>query len=163
MLKIKKTFLLIALFFATALLLLSFWVIQQKSGGSSDSLTIGNVLISAALDDKPSLVESVLSFPYGVRQVYLRFDYAKATEDGEVKILWLMGEKLVQSDIYSLPGTKGTKVYSLVRENGQPLPKGAYAVEALNGSERLLESKFEIGGQTQTQTKPLDGFTGGRQ
>ena len=142
--KIKKTFLLIVIFFATLLLLLAFWAIRRNSGSFSDSLVVHNVVVSTELDDKPNFREVASRFSYGARQVYLRFDYSKIEEEGEVIILWHMGEKLVQSDIYSLPGPSGTKVYSLVRENGQPLPRGSYAVTMLNGPKPLLNSTFEI-------------------
>ncbi|MDR2522538.1 MAG: hypothetical protein LBC93_02395 [Synergistaceae bacterium] len=142
--KIKRTFLLIVIFFATLLLLLAFWAIRRNSGSFSNSLVVYNVVVSTELDDKSNLMEVVSRFSYGARQVYLRFEYSKIEEEGEVIILWHMGEKLVQSDVYSLPGPSGTKVYSLVRENGQPLPRGTYAVTMLNGPKPLLNSTFEI-------------------
>jgi hypothetical protein len=142
----KKTipFLLIVVLFATSLLLLSFWVIRQNSSNSSESLMIRNVVISTEVDDKLRLTGAVSRFPYGSRQVCLRFDYSKSTEGGDVKILWYSGEKLVQSDTYLLSEPSGSKIYCLVRENGQLLPRGSYSIAIMNEAEHLSDFGFEI-------------------
>jgi hypothetical protein len=142
--KKRKSFLLIVIFFATVLLLLSFWVIRQNSSKSSESLMIHNVVVSTELDDKLRLTGTVSRFPYGFRQIFLRFDYNKTTDGNEVRILWFMGEKLVQADTYQLLASSGSKVYCLVQENGQSLPRGSYSLYILNNSERLFDFRFEI-------------------
>jgi hypothetical protein len=96
------------------------------------------------VDDKLRLTGAVSRFPYGSRQVYLRFDYSKAVDDGGIKILWFMEDKLVQSDIFALPGSSGSKIYCLLRENGQLLPRDFYLIAMLNGTERLSDFRFEI-------------------
>lgn len=140
----KKPFLFLVVFFATLLLLLSFWVIRQNIHKPFDSLSIHNVLVTSDLNSKLRLTGSVSRFPYGIRQVYLAFEYRKAEEESDIRILWYCGEKLVQSDTYPLTSPSGTKVYCLVRENGQVLPKGAYAVSILDKTERIQDFKFEI-------------------
>ena len=134
----------LVVFFATVLLLLSFWVIHQNSNKPSESLMIYDVVISTEVDDKLRLTGAVSRFPYGSRQICLRFNYSKATEGGEIRILWFSGEKPVQSDSYLLPTSSGTKIYCLVKEDGQPLPKGSYSVAILNNAERLSDFRFEI-------------------
>lgn len=140
----RKPFLLIVIFFATILAILSFWVIQQNSNKPGESLMIQNLVISTELDDKLRLTGSVSRFPYGARQVCLRFDYTRAIEGSDIRILWFMGEKLVQSDTYTLSTPSGSKIYCLVRENGQPLPKGSYSIGILYRTERLPDFRFEI-------------------
>ncbi|MDR1622536.1 MAG: hypothetical protein LBS00_09195 [Synergistaceae bacterium] len=142
--KRRKSFLLIVILFATVLLLLSFWVIRQNSNKPSEVLMIHNVVVSTELDDKLRLTGTVSRFPHGSRQVFLRFDYSKAIDDSKVKILWFLGEKLVQADTYKLFASSGSKVYCLVRENGQPLPRGPYSLGILSNSERLFDFRFEI-------------------
>jgi hypothetical protein len=142
--KKRKPFLLIVVFFATVLLLLSFWVIRQNSNKPNESLMIHNVIVSTELDDKLRLTGTVSRFSYGPRQIFLRFDYSKAAKDGEVKIRWFTEEKLVQSDTYKLYTPSGSKIYCLVRENGQPLPRGPYSISVLNNSEHLFDFRFEI-------------------
>ncbi|MDR2180247.1 MAG: hypothetical protein LBP21_08050 [Synergistaceae bacterium] len=141
--KKRKPFLLIVVLFATVLLLLSFWVIRQNNK-SNESLMIHNVTVSTELDDKLRLTGTVSRFPYGSRQIFLRFDYSKAAQDGEVKIHWSMEEKVVQADTYKLFTSSGSKIYCLVRENGQPLPRGPYSICILNNSEHLFDFRFEI-------------------
>jgi len=142
--KKKKPFVLLVIFFATVLLLLSFWVIRHNSNKPSESLLIHDVVISTEVDDTRRLTGAVSRFPYGSRQICLRFNYSKATEGAEIRVLWFTGDKLVQSDTYILSASSGSKIYCLVRENGQPLPKGSYSVGILNNSERILDLRFEI-------------------
>ena len=140
----KKPFVLLVIFFAIVLLLLSFWVIRHNSNKPSESLLIHDVVISTEVDDTRRLTGAVSRFPYGSRQVCMRFNYSKATEGAEIRVLWFMGDKLVQSDAYILSASSGSKIYCLVRENGQPLPKGAYSVGIVNNAERILDLRFEI-------------------
>jgi hypothetical protein len=140
----RKPFLWIVTLFAAILLLLSFWVIGQKSLKPSESLMIYNVVISPEVNDRLRLTGAVSRFPHGSRQMCLRFDYNKAMEEGVARILWFREDKLVQSDKYELPEMSGSKVYCLLKEDGQPLPKGAYSIVILNGEERLSDFRFEI-------------------
>lgn len=142
--KKRKPFLLIVILFAAILAFLSFWVIRQNSNRPGESLMIHNVVISTELDDKLRLTGVVSRFPYGARQVCLRFDYSRAIEGNAIRILWYMGEKLVQSDTYALSASSGSKIYCLVRENGQPLPRGPYSISMLYNTERLSDFRFEI-------------------
>ena len=144
MIEKKKPFVLLVIFFATVLLLLSFWVIRQNSNKPSESLLIYDVVISTEVDDTKRLTGAVSRFPFGSRQIFMRFNYNKATEGTEIRILWFMGEKLVQSGSYVLFALSGTKIYCLTLENGQPLPKGSYSVGILNKAERISDFRFEI-------------------
>ena len=107
-------------------------------------MMIYDVVISTEVDDKLRLTGAVSRFPYGSRQMCLRFNYSKVTEGSEVRVLWFLGEKLVQSDSYALSTSSGTKIYCLVKENGQPLPKGSYSVAILDNAERISDFRFEI-------------------
>ena len=142
--KKKKPFVLLVIFFAIVLLLLSFWVIRQNSNKPSESLLIHDVVISTEVDDTNRLTGVVSRFPYGSRQICMRFNYSKASEGSEIRILWFIGDKLVQSDTYALSASAGSKIYCLVLENGQPLPKGSYSVGILNNEERISDFRFEI-------------------
>ena len=144
MVKKKKPFVSLVIFFATVLLLLSFWVIHQNSSKPSESLLIHDVVISTEVDDTRRLTGAVSRFPYGSRQICMRFNYSKATEGAEIRILWFVGDKLVQSDSYALSASSGSKIYCLTLENGQPLPKGSYSVGILNDLERISDFRFEI-------------------
>ena len=135
---------LFVVFFATVLLLLSFWVIRHNSNKPSEFLLIHNVVISTEVDDTKRLTGAVSRFPYGSRQMCMRFNYSKATEGAEIRILWFAGDKLVQSDTYTLSASSGTKIYCLIREDGQALPKGSYSVGILSNAERISEFRFEI-------------------
>ncbi|MDR1875282.1 MAG: hypothetical protein LBQ90_09775 [Synergistaceae bacterium] len=105
---------------------------------------IHNVVISTELDDKLRLTGAVSRFLYGARQVCLRFDYSRAPRGGTIRIFWFFGEKLVQADTYELLTPSGSKIYCLVRENGQPLPRGSYSIGILSNAERLPDFRFEI-------------------
>lgn len=142
--KKRKPFLFIVVLFATMLPLLSFWVIRKNSDKLGESFMIHNVEVGYDLSDGLRLTGTISRFPYGARQMYLRFDYSKAAPDSKVRILWLFGEKLVQSDSYELLTPSGAKIYCLVRENGQPLPKGAYSIAILYQEERIQDFRFEI-------------------
>lgn len=140
----RKPFLLVVILFAAILAFLSFWVIRRNSNKPGELLMIHNVVISTELDDRLRLTGVVSRFPYGARQVCLRFDYSRATEGSDIRILWFMGEKLVQSDTYVLSASSGSKIYCLVRENGQPLPRGPYFISIQHNTERLSDFRFEI-------------------
>ncbi|MCL2010006.1 MAG: hypothetical protein FWG71_05600 [Synergistaceae bacterium] len=140
----KKPFVLLVVLFATVLLLLSFWVIRQNSSKPGESLLIHDVVISTEVDDTRRLTGVVSRFPYGSRQICMRFNYSKAPEGAEIRILWFMGDKLVQSDSYVLPASYGSRIYCLTLENGQPLPKGSYSVGILSNAERISDFRFEI-------------------
>ena len=134
----------LVIFFAIVLLLLSFWVIRQNSNKPSESLLIHDVVISTEVDDTTRLTGVVSRFPYGSRQICLRFNYSKAMEGAEIGILWFGGDKLVHSDSYTLAASSGSRIYCLTQENGQPLPKGSYSVGILNKKERISDFRFEI-------------------
>jgi hypothetical protein len=138
----RRTFLALVVFFATVLLFLSFWVVRQNRGKPDVSLRIRNVTISTELDDRLRLTGAISRFPYGSRQVFLRFDYGLA-RDAEVRVHWYTGDKLVLAEGYVLPAPSGSRVYCLVLENGQPLPKGLYSIEILHATERFPNFKFE--------------------
>jgi hypothetical protein len=140
----KKPFVSLAILLATVLLLLSFWVIRQNSKKPGESLLIHDVVISTEVDDTKRITGAVSRFPFGSRQICMRFDYSKATEGAEIRILWFMGDKLVHSDSYTLSAPSGSKIYSLALEDGQPLPRGSYSVGTLNKGERISDFRFEI-------------------
>jgi hypothetical protein len=140
----KKPFLLLVIFFATVLLFLSFWIIRQNSSKPGEPLEIYHVTISTEIDDRRRLTGVVSRFPYGARQICLYFDYGKITKDSEIEILWFMGDKVVQSDGYVLPAPSGFRIYGLVLEDGQPLPKGLYSVRIVFREASLSDFKFEI-------------------
>ena len=141
----KRTpFLLLVVFFATVLLFLSFWVIRQNSNKPGESLEIYRVTISTEIDDRLRLTGVVSRFPYGARQVCLYFDYGKITRDSEVKILWFIGDKVVQSGTHTLSAPSGSRIYGLVLEDGRPLPNGLYSVRIVFGEELLSDFRFEI-------------------
>ena len=142
--KKKKPFVLFVIVFATVLLLLSFWVIRQNSNKPGESLLIHDVVISTEVDDTTRLTGAVSRFPYGSRQICMRFNYSRATEGAEIRILWFVGEQLVHSDSYILPASSGTRIYCLAQEDGRPLPRGSYAVGILNNAERISDFRFEI-------------------
>ena len=140
----KKPFVSFVVFFATVLLLLSFWVIRQNSNNPSESLLIHDVVISTEVDDTTRLTGAVSRFPYGSRQICMRFNYSRAAEGAEIRLLWFKGDRLIQSDTYELGASSGTKIYCLTREDGQPLPRGSYSVGILSNAERISDFRFEI-------------------
>ena len=142
--KKKKPFVALVIFFASVLLLLSFWVIRQNSSKPSESLLIHDVVISTEVDDTKRLTGAVSRFLYGSRQICMRFNYSRAAEGAEIRVVWFLGDKLVQADTYTLSAAAGTKIYCLVRDNGQPLPKGSYSVAVFNNSELISDFRFEI-------------------
>jgi len=144
MTKKRKPFVLFVIFFAAVLLLLSFLVIHHNSSKPSESLLIHDVVISTEVDDATRLTGAVSRFPYGSQQVCMRFNYSRAAEGAEIRILWFMGDDLIQSDTYDLGASSGTKIYCLAREDGQPLPRGSYSVGILSNSERISGFRFEI-------------------
>ncbi|MDR2136676.1 MAG: hypothetical protein LBO68_00180 [Synergistaceae bacterium] len=105
---------------------------------------IHNVVITTELDKGLRLTGVLSRFPYGPRQVFLYFDYSRAAKGSELRILWFTGEQLVQAGTYALNASSGSKVYCLLQENGQLLPRGFYSISILNNSERLSDFRFEI-------------------
>ena len=105
---------------------------------------IHNVIISSELNDRFRLTGAHSRFPYGTRQICLRFDYSKAAKNGDIEILWFRGEQLVQSGSHALSGVSGSKIFSLTRKDNQVLPRGLYSIAMLNDAERLSNFRFEI-------------------
>jgi hypothetical protein len=141
----KRTpFLLLVIFFATVLLFLSFWIIRQNSSKPGESLEIYHVTISTEIDDRLRLTGVVSRFPYGARQICLYFDYRKITQDSEIEVLWLMGERVVQSGVHLLSAPSGSRLYGLVLEDGRPLPRGLYSIRIAFEEKVLSGFRFEI-------------------
>lgn len=144
MIRKKKPFVSFVIFFVAVLLLLSFWVIHRNSSKPGKSLLIHDVVISTEADDVTRLTGAVSRFPYGSRQVCMRFNYSRAVEGAEIRVLWFMGDELIQSGTYDLGASYGTKIYCLTKEDGQPLPEGSYSIGILSNSERISGFRFEI-------------------
>lgn len=105
---------------------------------------ISNVAISVDLEARRFLAGTVSRFPYGARQVCLRFDYSSVRKGADIEVLWHLGEQLIQRDSYELPSTSGTRMYCLLKEDGSPLPRGAYTVNVICEEETLPKFHFEI-------------------
>ncbi|NLL37051.1 MAG: hypothetical protein GX256_05975 [Fretibacterium sp.] len=141
--KIRPFFTIVTLF-ALVLPLLSFWMIRQNSNKPSDSFLIHNVAISTDVDRHRRLTGTVSRFPYGARQVCLRFDYSRVTAGSYITLEWKWSGKLVQSHSYRLDESSGSRAYALLLESGQPLQRGAYSVGIRYRTERIPEFHFEI-------------------
>ncbi len=139
-----KPFLFIVIIFAIALPLLSFWVIRYNSARPSDTFLIHNVALTTELDKHRRITGTISRFSYGARQVCLRFDYSRVTAGSTLQVEWRCGEKLVKVNSYELSESSGSKIYCLLLENGQPIPRGIYSIGLIYRSERIPDFRFEI-------------------
>jgi hypothetical protein len=140
----RKFFLLLIVVFTVTLLFLSFWAIRRSGQKSDESLRIYNVTLSTEVYDRSRLTGIISRFPYGARQICLAFDYDGAAEESGIKVLWMIEDKLIHADSYVFSASSGSKVYGLVLEDGEPLPRGFYALRILAGTRRLSDFRFEI-------------------
>jgi len=143
--KLKSLFPWLLMAFALSLTLLVFWMVVGKSSLKPRmELMISNVSVSVDFEDHPFLAGMASRFAYGTRQVCLRFDYSRLEEDAPVVILWDREDKRIQAESYELTAPSGTKMYCLLKEDGSPLPRGAYTVTIQCGPEFTPTFHFEI-------------------
>lgn len=144
MLKKHKPFLLLPVLFILVLLLLSFLIVRRNSVRLGENFQVSNVTVNVDLQDRRFLTGTISRFPYGARQVCLRFDYDRADEGSEIQVVWRWGDRVVQAETYPLPAPSGSRMYCLLQESGVPLPRGGYTVGLQYRSEAIPEFYFEI-------------------
>ena len=139
-----RFFLLLLGSFIVALTSLVLWTAGRNSLRPARELMISNVSVSVDFEDHQFLAGTAFRFAYGARQVCLRFDYSRLEEDARIEVLWDWEDKRVQAEKFVLPAPSGTKMYSLLKEDGSPLPRGAYAVTIQCDPEVEPRFHFEI-------------------
>lgn len=142
--KHKSFFPLLLISFAVALTILSFWVVRKNSLNPRQGFTISNVSVSVDFDDRRFLAGTASRFPYGTRQVFVRFDYSCLEANSSMDLSWDWGQKRVQSETYELSAPSGTRMYCLLKEDGSPLPRGMYTVTIQCLTEIMPNFHFEI-------------------
>lgn len=130
--------------FALALAFLTFLAVERSTVKPRQELMISNVSVSVDFDDHQFLAGTAFRFPQGAKQVCVRFDYSRLEEDATLDVLWDWEGKRVQAGSYALTAPSGTRMYSLLKEDGSPLPLGSYAVTLRCGEDMAPQFHFEI-------------------
>ena len=107
-------------------------------------MLISNVSVSTDFEDHQFLAGTAFRFARGTKQVCLRFDYSRLERDLPIEIFWDWEEKRVQIGNHVLSAPSGTRVYALKKEDGSPLPEGAYAVTIRCGPDVSPKFHFTI-------------------
>lgn len=124
------------------LLLLSAW--SLKGGFLGASFRIERAVICRELSGDRQPVGIGSSIPYGSRQICLWFSYSSASEGSRITVSWYYGKELVLSESFKLMAENGERAFYLLREEGTPLPVGAYRVTVSTPTKTLSEIKFSV-------------------
>lgn len=131
--------------FTLLITLLSFWVVGRSSvRPMGQGFMISDVSVSVDFERHQFLTGTVSRFPYGARQVCVRFNYSRLADGAPIDVIWAWDEKRVQADTYEVPAPSGTRMYCLLKEDGSPLPRGKYTVEIRSRAESMPKFHFEI-------------------
>jgi len=69
------------------------------------------------------------NFSYGTRQLCLWFEYESVSRNCRAYVKWYFDNKLVSTENVVLSSAINKKTFCFLREDGSPLPAGAYCVE----------------------------------
>ncbi|MDD4160448.1 MAG: hypothetical protein PHO18_05825 [Synergistaceae bacterium] len=124
------------------LLLLVTW--SLKVGPFSGFFKVEEAVICQELGDnrEPLLISN--SIPYGSSQICLWLKYSSAREGSHLEVSWYYGDELVLLEPLKLMTKNGVRAFYLLREEGTPLPVGAYRVKVSTPAKVWSDIKFEI-------------------
>jgi len=124
------------------LILLSAW--SLRGGTFVKSFRIENAVVCQELDENRQPLNVRQNVPYGSRQICLWFKYSSASEGSRVQVSWRYGKDLVLTESLKLMTKDGVRAFYLLREDGTPLPVGAYTVTVSTPAKKWSEIKFNV-------------------
>ncbi len=142
MAKSGRVFLLTTGCVLAALLVFSFWTV--RSNKAAGSFEVHNVVLREEVEANGSFHGGNSRFVYGIRQICLRFDFARATGGDSVQVQWFFRGHPIHSESIRLPSGDGSKTLCLLQEEGFPLPSGPYSVGISVYDKVLSDMAFEI-------------------
>ena len=141
----RYAFFTVALICTFALSVVSVLLVYHYINIPSDTIIIRNIVISDEISNQSRLTGTISRFSYGTRQVFVFFDFEKAQIGTNVDVCWSYGGREVRTDTYKLEEFSGSKVYSLLKEDGSILPRGAYSIRIMQDEKPVIpEYVFNI-------------------
>jgi hypothetical protein len=139
-----RFFLLLVMSSIVLLLGFSCWAVKHNRRTADSSFQLENMVLCDEVDEKMRPLHTGTQFMSGIRQLCLCFDYSLASKRSDIRIKWYYGDHLVYSEVLLLSPGKGSKVFCLLREDGSPLPVGAYDVRVCYEGTVYSSLNFEI-------------------
>jgi len=141
----RYVFFTVALICTFALTVVSVLLVYYYINKPSDTIIIRNIVISDEISNQSRLTGTISRFSYGTRQIFVFFDFEKAQIDTSIEVCWSYVGKEVRTDTYKLEESSGSKVYSLLKEDGSVLPRGAYSMKIMQDEKPVIpEYLFNI-------------------
>jgi hypothetical protein len=141
----RYSFFAVAFICAFALLYISVFLVYHYIKKPSDTIIIRNVVLSDEIENQSRLTGTISRFSYGIRQIFVFFDFEKAIIGTYIAVCWYYGGKEVRTDNYLLEEPSGYRVYCLLKEDGSLLPRGAYSLRIMQDDKAVIpEYVFNI-------------------
>jgi hypothetical protein len=134
----RYTFFAVALICAFALLIISVLLVYHYINKPSEIIIVHNIVISDEMNNQTRLTGTVSRFSYGTRQIFVFFDYEKASIGTKIFLCWGYGGKEFRTEDYELKEPSGSKVYCFLVEDGSILPKGAYSLNIMQDDKAVV-------------------------
>ena len=141
----RFSFFAVAFICAFALLVISILLVYHNIKKPSDTIIIRNVVLSDEIENQSRLTGTISRFSYGIRQIFVFFDFEKAQIGTNIAVCWYYGGKEVRTDTYKLEESSGYKVFCLLKDDGSLLPRGAYSFKIMQDNKAVIpEYVFNI-------------------
>ena len=137
-----RSFLLLVSSGLILLVVLSVWTVRHCN--NKNSFRLVKVVMCYEVDETFMPVGVASSFSYGTRQLCLWFEYGLVSRDCTVDVKWYFDGNLVSTENVVLSSAVNKKSFCLLREDGSPLPVGAYYVELIAGGRVAGRLDFKV-------------------
>lgn len=125
-------------------ILLLFVVWSLKIGALGESFRLEKAVVCRELDNNSRPSGIFGDVPYGSRQICLWLEYSHARKGSDIKISWYYGKNLILSETVALIAKDGTRAFYLLRDEGTPLPVGAYRAVISQQTRKWSDIKFNV-------------------
>ncbi len=142
MLKTGRFLLLLLVVLCIPVGVLLFW--HRGLGDLGGPVTYSRAAVCMDLDEMLEPVDPGSSFPWGVRQICLRFEFETPRPGATARIKWLYREQPVFLEAIQISENAGVKAFYLLREDGTPLPVGSYRVVIESGGKEKVSLPFAV-------------------
>jgi len=140
--KSGKQFLFISLILCVPVVVSLVWLYGQHN--FTGPLVIHSFVLCEELDENSLPIKITERFDWGTRQVCVRFVYSAPRTGSQVRIKWFYEDRVIFQEEMTISDKKGVKAFYLLREDGTPLPMGAYCVVVESDGRESVRRCFTI-------------------
>ncbi len=123
--------------FSTILFFAIFFVVITGYRGDIGNFSLDEAVICVDVDDSAIPWGVGDRFEFGVRQLCVLMGYSGGDDD-LVRFSWFFRGQLIHEEIQILDDQSNYRMFYILREDGSPLPPGAYSVQ-IDVNDRLAK------------------------